>query len=323
MSRDSIEKNQVWIYIICVIVAMASGLALPHVFERLGILVTPLIAILMYAMFLQIPFLALKEPFSDKRFLFALMTANFIFIPVIVGLLTLTIADNTAIFIGALLVLLTPCIDYVVVFTHIGKGNSRQVLSATPLLLILQLMLLPLYLKIIAAGQVTITISVEPFIEAFVFLILIPLCLAVITLYLSRKSKAVSAWNAMWGWLPVPAMAAVLIAVIGSQINTVVREITWLLPVVPVYLCFAVLAPLAGAFAARLFRLPTASARAVAFSASTRNSLVVLPLALALPENIRVLAAAAVITQTLVELVSEIIYTRAIPRFIRQQEPAA
>jgi hypothetical protein len=44
--------------------------------------------------------------------------------------------------------------------------------------------------------------------------------------------------------------------------------------------------------------------------------LVVLPLALALPEEIRGLAAAAVITQTLVELVGELVYIRAVPILI-------
>ena len=56
----------------------------------------------------------------------------------------------------------------------------------------------------------------------------------------------------------------------------------------------------------------------VTFSASTRNSLVVLPLAMALPAELRVLAAAAIITQTLVELIGELIYVRAIPALVRR-----
>ncbi|MNL61673.1 hypothetical protein D3C87_1856290 [compost metagenome] len=76
------------------------------------------------------------------------------------------------------------------------------------------------------------------------------------------------------------------------------------------------MAPLVGALASRAFKLPATAARAVTFSSSTRNSLVVLPLALALPEEIRGLAAAAVITQTLVELVGELIYIRAIPALV-------
>src|SRR5690606_31708705 len=110
-----------------------------------------------------------------------------------------------------------------------------------------------------------------------------------------------------------PAMAAVLVAVVGSQIGALVRQIETLAPLLPVYGAFLVLAPAVGAFSARLFGLDAPAARAVAFSSSTRNSLVVLPLALALPEPIRGLAAAAVITQTLVELVGELVYLRAIP----------
>lgn len=58
------------------------------------------------------------------------------------------------------------------------------------------------------------------------------------------------------------------------------------------------------------------ASRAVAFSGATRNSLVVLPLALALPTGYE-LAAAAVVTQTLVEVVGMVVYVRAIPRLIR------
>ncbi|MEE8559517.1 MAG: arsenic resistance protein, partial [Alphaproteobacteria bacterium] len=56
--------------------------------------------------------------------------------------------------------------------------------------------------------------------------------------------------------------------------------------------------------------------RALVFSASTRNSLVVLPLALAAPFG-GGLVAAVVVTQTLVELLGELVYIRAIPRIIR------
>ncbi|MNM87880.1 hypothetical protein D3C81_1000730 [compost metagenome] len=124
-------------------------------------------------------------------------------------------------------------------------------------------------------------------------------------------------WSAGWAWLPVPAMAMVLVAVIGSQIAAVARQLEVLAPLLPVYAMFMLLAPALGAFSARLFRLAAPAARAVAFSSSTRNSLVVLPLALALPEPIRGLAAAAVITQTLVELVGELIYLRTIPALVR------
>ena len=143
-----------------------------------------------------------------------------------------------------------------------------------------------------------------------------PLILALLTEALVKRSAAVKTWADAWAWLPVPAMAAVLVAVVGSQIASVVNEIDRLAPVLPVYIAFAFLAPVIGALVSKVCKLPVRSARAVIFSSSTRNSLVVLPLALALPEELRGLAAAAVITQTLVELVAELVYVRAVPAFL-------
>lgn len=316
MDREQLERNQISVYFAAVIVAAIGGLLSPVASQALGVLVTPAIAVLMYAMFLQIPFLDLREGIANKRFMAALLSANFILIPLLVWALTMGLTDHPAILVGALLVLLTPCIDYVVVFTHIGKGDSKLTLAATPALLLLQLVLLPVYLAFMLGSDSTVVISIGPFVEAFLVLIVLPLLLAVATAAGVKKSRIVEGWNSAWAWMPVPAMAAVLIVVIGSQIGAVVRDMDKLLPVIPVYIGFMLLAPLVGALAARIFKLPAITARSVAFSSSTRNSLVVLPLALALPEEIRGLAAAAVITQTLIELLSELIYIRVIPAFV-------
>ena len=84
----------------------------------------------------------------------------------------------------------------------------------------------------------------------------------------------------------------------------------------PLYVAYAVLAPICGWWIARKANLQVASSRAVAFSSATRNSLVVLPLALAVPGAIPVLPA-IIVAQTLVELISELVYVRVIGRLGR------
>jgi ACR3 family arsenite efflux pump ArsB len=64
---------------------------------------------------------------------------------------------------------------------------------------------------------------------------------------------------------------------------------------------------------ARRFRLDTAAARTVVFSAGTRNSFVVLPLALALPAG-REIAVAVIVLQSVVELFGMLFYLRWVPR---------
>jgi ACR3 family arsenite efflux pump ArsB len=51
----------------------------------------------------------------------------------------------------------------------------------------------------------------------------------------------------------------------------------------------------------------------VAFSTATRNSLVVLPLGLAIPGAVPLLPA-VIVAQTLVELLSELMYIRLLPK---------
>ncbi|MFG0531914.1 arsenic resistance protein [Pseudomonas sp. yb_2] len=317
MTREQLETRQIPIYFAAVLAAIVFGLLASDTARQLEALITPAIAVLMYAMFLQIPFLDLRQGLGNRRFITALLLANFILVPLLVWAITRGLVEHPAILVGALLVLLTPCIDYVVVFTHIGKGDSRLTLAATPLLLLAQLVLLPVYLALMLGGSSQVAISITPFLEAFVLLIVLPMALAVLTSAGARRSRAVATWNDAWAWLPVPAMALVLMVVIASQIDVVLRDFDRLLPVIPVYIGFMLLAPVLGFICARLLRLPASEARSVTFSAATRNSLVVLPLALALPEEMRGLAAAAVITQTLVELVSELIYVRAVPRLVR------
>ena len=317
MTREQLETRQIPIYFAAVLAAVAFGLLANDTARHLETLVTPAIAVLMYAMFLQIPFLDLRQGLGNRRFIAALLLANFILVPLLVWASTRGLVAHPAILVGALLVLLTPCIDYVVVFTHIGKGDSRLTLAATPVLLLLQLVLLPVYLALMLGDSNNVVISITPFAEAFVLLIVLPMALAVLTSARARRSRAVSTWNDAWAWLPVPAMALVLVVVIASQISVVLHDFERLLPVIPVYIGFMLLAPAIGFVSARLLRLPATEARSVTFSAATRNSLVVLPLALALPEDMRSLAAAAVITQTLLELIGELVYVRAVPRLVR------
>jgi len=82
--------------------------------------------------------------------------------------------------------------------------------------------------------------------------------------------------------------------------------------VAAVYLGFAIAGPVIGWSVARLWRLPADQGRAVAFSSATRNSLVVLPLGLAIP-GAAPWVPAVIVTQTLIELVSELVYVRVMP----------
>ncbi|MER2112970.1 MAG: arsenic resistance protein [Solibacillus isronensis] len=314
ISRDQLEKNQVSIYIITLLLAGFTGLNFSQLHSQLENLIPIFLGILMYSMFVLIPFAALKESFSNRRFFYALCIVNFIAVPIVVWVLTFFIPDYPPLLLGVYLVLLTPCIDYVIVFTALGKGNEKAMLSATPFLFVAQMLLLPFYLWLFIGEQAANAVEVAPFIEAFVTFIVIPLVFALIVQLLSKKEG--SRVYELSSWFPVPFMALTLFVIVASQIGKLAGSFEWILKVIPVYIAFMIIMPFISKRIGKWLKLDIRTGRALIFSGSTRNSLVVLPFALAMPEEIRSLVVAVIVTQTIVEIIGELIYIRLIPQFV-------
>jgi ACR3 family arsenite transporter len=295
--RDILETHQVAIYFGTVIVAALVGFLVPAAAMLEGG-INPALAVMLFATFLQVPLADLGRALVQVRFIGALLAANFVAIPVLVFGLIQFLPPDSMVRLGVLLVLLAPCIDYVVTFSHIGRADARLLLAATPTLLLLQMLLLPLYLGLFLGEDAAGLVRAEPFLHAFVWLIAGPLVLAAAVQFLAGRSAGAARISAVLGLLPVPATAVVL--------DGAVRAL-------PLYVAYALFAPILGWGVARLAGLDAPAGRAVAFSAGTRNSLVVLPLAFAVPGAMPLLPA-VIVLQTLVELVASLFYMRLMPR---------
>ena len=316
ISREKLENNQVLVYLVFLIIAAGFGLIAPDIATKLDVTISIVIGILMYSMFSQIPFTSLKESFSNRRFIVALCIVNYIAVPVVVWVLSLFLPDYPPLLLGVYLVLLTPCIDYVIVFTALGRGNEKAMLIATPILFISQMLLLPFYLWLFIGEEAARLVEVAPFIEAFVGLIVLPLILAIALQLLSNKAKIGPRLIQLSAWLPVPFMALTLFVVVASQISKLAGSFEWIIKAIPIYIAFMTIMPFISRFVANCMNLDVATGRALIFSGSTRNSLVVLPLALALPSEISGIVAAIIVTQTIVEIIGELIYIRLVPNVI-------
>ncbi len=311
--RAILEIRQVGIYFAAVVLASILAWRWPASTE-LAPAINPLLAFMLFVTFLQVPLIELRRALSNMRFLGALLLANFVAVPLLVALLLPWIPQDPLLRVGVLLVLLTPCIDYVVTFAHLGQADAKPLLASTPLLLAAQMILLPVYLSLFMGDAATGLVQWEPFRHAFMWLIAVPLSLAaVFQAWATRSTKGehIAAWLRLF---PVPATAAVLFVVVAAVVPQLGLALDAVRAVAPVYLAFAIAAPLLGWGVARLCRLSADQGRAIAFSSATRNSLVVLPLGLAIPGALPWVPA-VILTQTLVELVSELVYVKVAQAF--------
>ncbi|WP_298458417.1 arsenic resistance protein [uncultured Cellulomonas sp.] len=314
-----LERHQIGLYLVAIIAGVGIGLAVPGA-PGLEVAINPVLALLLYATFLSIPFAAITQAARDGRFIAAVVVLNFVLVPVIAYGLSRFVADEPALVFGVLLVLLTPCIDYVIVFSGLAGAASERLLAASPLLMLAQLLLLPLYLLIFIGPQGLGVVEAGPFAEAFLILIVLPLTAAAATQALARRHRLGLLLQSLLQALMVPLMMITLAVVVASQAQLASGAADQLLRVVPVFAGFLVVMAVVGALTGRAFGLDVPSRRALIFSGATRNGLVILPLALALPSSLS-LAPAIAVTQTLVELVGMVIYVRIVPGLVPHPRP--
>ena len=302
------------------LVAIAAGFAVgaiaPEASTPLEGAITPILGALLFATFLGVPFASIGRAFGDTRFLTSILVLNFAIVPLVVFGMSHVVAADQAVLIGVLLVLLTPCVDYVIVFAGLAGGDRTRLLAATPVLMLLQIVLLPVYLWLMAGTEIISAIDPRPFVEAFLLLIALPLALAATTQLVAKRFRLGRAIERVGLAAVVPLMMLTLATVVGSQAFAVGGALPQLLVAVPIFVAFVLIVGPLGALVARAGRLDVPGRRAVVFSGVTRNSLVVLPLALALPESYA-LAPLIVVTQTLVELFVMVVLVAVIPRLIR------
>ncbi|WP_371503227.1 bile acid:sodium symporter [Kitasatospora sp. NBC_00374] len=309
------EHHQVTVYLGAMTAGALLGWTAPSWGPGLEHAINPVLGALLFVTFLQVPAAELVRSLRDGRFLAAALVVNFVVVPLLVAAMFAFLPANEAVRLGVLLVLLCPCVDYVIVFSGLAGGSSRRLLAATPVLLVAQMLLLPVFLYLFMGSDLADIVDVGPFLEAFAFLIVIPLTLAwALQVWAARRPTGLKVAGAATTTM-VPLMAATLLVVVASQVPGLGGNLADVGAVIPFYAAFLVVMAFAGRAVARLFRLDTGASRAVVFTGATRNSLVVLPLALALPDDLAV-AAVVVVTQTLVEVVGMVAYVRLVPRLV-------
>ena len=191
--RDWMERQQSWIYLIFILAGLAVGLSQPDTTSWLEAILWPLLGGLLYATFTQVPLTRIGQGLKDWRFLAALLLGNFVVIPLVLGGMMTFIPLPPVVQAGVLLVLLVPCTDWCISFTHLGKGDAGRAIAATPVLLLVQLLALPVYLWLFLGVEWFQTVLSSHLLGAFAGLIITPLALAWVTERLAERHLNASA----------------------------------------------------------------------------------------------------------------------------------
>lgn len=186
-----VEKFQT----VFVLFAIVSGLALgqlsgvPAVADRL---VLPFLMGMLFAAFAGISWSRLRDAFGNRRVVGSSLLLNFVWNPLLAAVLgAIFLREHPALWVGLIMLMVTPCTDWYLVFTDIADGDVALATAILPYNLVLQLLLLPVYLYVFAGTLVELPLDV--LLESVVLVLVVPLVLGCITRWGLVRSKG-NAW---------------------------------------------------------------------------------------------------------------------------------
>lgn len=262
----------------------------------------PFLLIMLFGLFLTIPLEGLTAAFKNRTFLSSNVLINFIWNPLLAwGLGSIFLSEHPAIWLGFILLLVTPCTDWYLIFTSIAKGNVALSTSVLPVNLILQFILLPIYLFIFAGTLGTIDVSA--ILESVALVLFVPFILANFTRFIFKNKKDLfhkkivpffASSQIVWLCLAIVSMFASQRSILLNNLNVI------LLMLVPLLLFFIINFILAQTVG-KLLKFSYADTVSLNMTIISRNSPEVLPIVLiAFPAQ--PLIALAIIVGPLIEL---------------------
>ncbi len=299
---SSAERFQSLFVALTALAGLATGLLLP-IGPAAGHLVLPTLLMMLTAVFVQMDTAHVDKVRHAKTLVATSLVLNFAFTPALAWALGAgLLGDEPDLRIGLLLLLVTPCTDWYLVFTSMARGHTGIAAALLPVNLLLQLALLPVYVLLLGgrAAMVNTTTLVES-----VLLMLVPLALAMVLRWASHRLKG-AAWRDRYiigtaSHLVLPLLYVAVPAMFAWQARTVLAHGPSLLALVAPLMIFFVLLPVITTVLSHLLSLPADHRVTLTMVATARNSPLALAIAVAAFAD-RPLIAVALVLGPLVEL---------------------
>lgn len=267
-------------------------------------LIIPFLMLMLTIVFINVPLRDMKEAFKHLHFCGLSLGINFIWTPLFAWTLGLIfLKDHPDLWIGFLMLLVTPCTDWYLIFTQLAGGNVTLAATLLPWHLILQLLLLPVYLFIFAGKLIPIDLNI--LLESMFLVLIVPLLTALfIEKYIIKiKNKAWLQEVFLPSVMPTQLvfLCLAIAAMFSSQGRTILSNPKITLELLPPLIIFYISNLILSLKVCRRAKIDKASSTGFCFSTLARNSPIALAISVtAFPD--RPLIALALVIGPLIEL---------------------
>ena len=276
-----LSKLQPVFIIAAALTGIGAGKLIPPLEQYAGNCIEVFLMGMLFFVFLNVDVKEITKSFSDVRFSLAALIINFIFTPLFTFMLAKTfLAGRLDVQIGFIMLMVTPCTDWYLIFTGLANGDVPLGASILPLNLILQIILLPVYLLLFMGTDVSFGFDV--ILQSIVLVLIIPLAAANAVKYIVTKIKRQEALAKLLTKaddIQFILLCCAIIAMFASQGVLLLDNTILFITLLPVLLLFFAVLFCLALGTGKLLHLPFKNIIPLIFTTSARNSPVSLAIA--------------------------------------------
>lgn len=253
-----------------------------------SVLVVPLLMLLLFLIFLDVPFRDIPASVKNYKFNFISLGINFLWTPVLAYVLgNMFLSDHPVLWLGLFMLLVTPCTDWYIIFTNLARGNTALSTTILPVNFILQIILLPVYIYLFFGVFEWVSPDV---IFSMILTLIIPLAvaMAVKLIFPGQYLQRLSSLN------PVVLSLAVF-SIFASERDILFGNLDVLQLILIPILLFFLINFFIGNFAARIFRFNYRDTVSLVMTTMARNSPLALAIAVVVFDDMPVITLALII----------------------------
>jgi ACR3 family arsenite efflux pump ArsB len=303
-------------WILCGVLAGALlGFYLPMPGDALVAITWVALGVMVFLVVLSLPLVSFGKAIQTPRVLLALLVVNLIIVPLIAFILSRVVWQLPELQIGLLLVLLAPGVALSLNTAVAAGGDLDSVLASTPLLLVGQLFVVPLYAIGLSGGVLGFS-DLPPTFVVIASVIIGPSLLAFFLQALGTPLPGVIRFRLGLARLAIPSIALAVGLVVWSRLPDQLGVVEELYRLVPLFFSFLVLiAPLA-LLTGILSGLTQAQKRAVMIVGAGRGGVIMLPIAMALNSDLWGLVPLVVVVQLTLEVLGLMVFRSIVPEIV-------
>jgi ACR3 family arsenite efflux pump ArsB len=276
-----LSKLQPVFIVLSALIGTVLGKIIPALENHVGNFIEIFLIFMLFFVFLNVEINEISKSFSDLRFSVSALVINFIITPLFTFILSkLFLAGHIDLQIGFIMLMVTPCTDWYLIFTGLANGNVPLGASILPLNLILQIILLPVYLLLSMGTEVSFELII--IIQSILLILIIPLIAANTIKLIAKKIN----WQNNFGKLLKKSddiqfvlLCLAVISMFASQGALLLDNVMVFVKLLPPLLIFFVVIFLFSFFTGKILKLSFKNIIPLIFTTSARNSPVSLAIA--------------------------------------------